>query len=97
MKRHILAASLALLLASSGLVSAQTVPPTVGGTPPVSGQAGGQQGGQHRAEEFQKHKTEILERISKHLAEVQQRQTCVQAASDFQALKACMPERGERR
>jgi hypothetical protein len=34
--------------------------------------------------------------MNAHLADVQQRISCVQAASNHQALRACMPPRGER-
>jgi hypothetical protein len=39
----------------------------------------------------------VLKRLNEHLAEVQQRIACVQAAADHQALRACMPQNAEGR
>jgi hypothetical protein len=75
----------AFLLTSTAAL-AQTAPP-----------AAAPSGQQQHEEKFEEHKAKILERISHHLQEVQQRQACVQAATTHEALKACMPERrGER-
>ena len=52
---------------------------------PSGGQAG--QGG-----ELQAQKAEILKQLSKGLADIQKRQSCVHAASDPQALGACMQQ-----
>jgi hypothetical protein len=43
------------------------------------------------AKEFPARKAKILEHLSEHLAKVQQVQSCVQAANDFAALRACRP------
>jgi hypothetical protein len=59
------------------------------------GAPGGGQAGD--GQQFQERKAEILKRISDRLAEIQQRQSCVQAANNPEALRACMPHRGEGR
>ncbi|MEH1771226.1 MAG: hypothetical protein V7K76_06430 [Nostoc sp.] len=51
---------------------------------------------QGSGQEFQQHKDEILKRISARLSEIEQRQSCVEAANNRQALEACMP-RGQGR
>jgi hypothetical protein len=51
-----------------------------------SGEQAGQGG------ELQAQKAEILKQLSKGLADIQKKQGCVQAASDPQALGACMQQ-----
>jgi hypothetical protein len=46
-----------------------------------------------KEEKFEDRKAKVLEHISKHIAEAQKRQACVEAATNHDALKACMPER----
>lgn len=82
MNRMILCAT--LLLTSLG-AAAQTTPGT-GAPPPPQG---GGQGAQH----FEAAKARHLEHIAKHIAELQQRQACIQAAQNHEALRACMPAR----
>lgn len=45
--------------------------------------------------DFQKRKTRILKHISDRLIKIQQIQSCVQAATNLDALKACRPHRGK--
>jgi hypothetical protein len=52
-------------------------------------------GGGMGEEKFQERKAELLQRLNNHLAEVQQRISCVQAATNHQTMRACMPERRE--
>jgi hypothetical protein len=66
-----------LVLLASGAVSCQGAPS--GG----QGESGG---------EVQAQKAEILRALSKGLADIQKRQSCVQAANDPQALTACMQQ-----
>src|SRR5690349_7393506 len=55
--------------------------------------SGGQVGqGQRQGGELQAQKAEILKQLSKGLADIQKRQSCVQAANDPQALGACMEQ-----
>lgn len=55
----------------------------------VSGQRASPPDGHHNFDQVkQKHLAQLGERISK----LQQAQSCVQAATDFQALRACRPE-----
>lgn len=42
--------------------------------------------------QFQSRKTEILQRLNHRITELQQRQSCVQAATTRQALQACLPK-----
>ena len=49
---------------------------------------------EEREQRFEEHKAEMLRHIDEHLAEVQHRKVCVEAARDHDALRACMPERG---
>ncbi|XGV99652.1 MAG: hypothetical protein ACAF41_12030 [Leptolyngbya sp. BL-A-14] len=51
----------------------------------------GRQGGDPA--QFQTRKAEILKRLSARITELQQRQSCVQAANDRQALMTCMPQK----
>ncbi|MCC7036073.1 MAG: hypothetical protein IT560_02085 [Alphaproteobacteria bacterium] len=53
----------------------------------------GPDGGKGSPEKFQEHKQKILQKIDARIAESQKRRACVAAASDVEALKACMPER----
>ncbi len=46
-----------------------------------------------RAEKFAEHKAERLKHMGERIAAMQKRQACVQAAADFKAMKACMPDR----
>jgi hypothetical protein len=83
-------ALIALLFVSTAAM-AQTPPPTGGNPPPP---VGGGQGGEHGdGQHFQEMKAKILQRIGDHMAEVQKRQACVEAANDGEALRACLPER----
>ena len=43
--------------------------------------------------DFEARKTMILQHISDRLTKIQQIQSCVQAANDFQALRACRPHK----
>lgn len=45
---------------------------------------------------FEEHKAKALQRISTHIAKAQERQACVQAASNPESLKACFPNMGKR-
>jgi hypothetical protein len=83
MKKYLFLAVIAIL-AVPGLALGQSSP---GEQSDGSDQGNGQQ--------FQQRKDEILKRISARLAEIQQRQSCVEAANNRQALQACMP-RGQR-
>ena len=85
---------IAMLLASTAAYADNSVAQP-GGTPPAAGS--GQSGGPEKGERFDQMKARVLERIQKHLAEVQQKQSCVQAATTPEALKACLPHMGERR
>jgi hypothetical protein len=66
-----------MALTVAGVVSCQSAQP--------EGQSGS--GG-----ELQAQKAEILKQLSKGLADIQKRQSCVQAANDPQALDACMQQ-----
>ena len=110
MKRYVVLAALILMFAAPGMAFSQTANPAENnGGPPASGMGGGmgmnRNGGpigggpavMHKRDgkEFQKHKAEILKHISVHLAEIEQRKHCIEAASDGQALRACVPHRGK--
>jgi hypothetical protein len=68
---------IALVLTVAGVASCQSVPP--------EGPSGGDG-------ELQAQKAEILKALGKGLAEIQKRQSCVQAANDPQTLGACMQQ-----
>ena len=100
MKKYMLTTAMVLALAVPGMAWSQSAPGGGGnGAPPPSAGAGagagGSGGGQEREQRFQEHKTEILQRMNEHLNEVQKRIACVQAATNHEALRACMPERRE--
>ncbi len=96
MKKYAFLVAVALLVAP-GAALCQGSP----GMPPNGGNGGmanqnrpnGRQGGD--SAQFQTRKAEILKRISERMSELQQRQSCVQAANDRQALMACMPQQGK--
>ena len=92
MKKYVLMTAMVLALAAPGMAWSQSAPGGGNGAPPSSTGPGG---GQEREQKFQEHKTEILQRMNEHLAEVQKRIACVQAATNHEALRACMPERRE--
>jgi TolA-binding protein len=95
MKKYVLLTAMVLALAVPCMAWSQSAPGGGNGAPPSSSGAGGSGGGQEREQKFQEHKTEILQRMNEHLAEVQKRIACVQAATNHEALRACMPERRE--
>jgi len=90
----------ALLLVSTAAMAqnAPTTPPAA--SPPMAahGATPGApcMGMQHYEERFEERKARILDRLSKRAAEIQGKQSCVQAAANPEALKACFPhmERG---
>ena len=45
---------------------------------------------------FQEHKTKILKHIGDRLTKMQKIQSCVEAANDAQALKACKPHKDKK-
>jgi hypothetical protein len=77
MNRAALLRAMMLVFTIAGVASCQSAPP--------EGQGGS--GG-----ELQAQKTEILKQLNKGLAEIQKKQSCVQAANDPQALGACMQQ-----
>ncbi len=89
MKKYVLLTAVVLSIAAPSLAWSQSNP---GGFPPQGSQGGGHEG---NGQEFQERKANILKRMNEHLAEVQQRIGCVQAANNHEALRACMPERHE--
>lgn len=46
--------------------------------------------------DFQKRKTKILQHITDRLTKIQQIQTCVQAANDIKAMRACKPHKDKK-
>ncbi len=79
---------IACLLTSTAAFAGTTAPQTT--SAPTANSAPGQ-----NAPSFADIKAKALDRIGKHLDEVQKRQACVQAANDKEALKACFPNRGK--
>lgn len=77
MYRSALLRAMILALMVAGLASCQSA------SPEGRGESGG---------ELQAQKAEILKQLSKGLADIQKRQSCVQAANDPQALGACMQQ-----
>jgi hypothetical protein len=77
MNRYVRFRAMMLALVASGVASCQSAP-------------GGGQGG--AGGEFQTQKAEILKQMNKALADIQKKQSCVQAANDPQAVAACMEQ-----
>ena len=75
---------MAALLTSTAAM-AQTRPPAAPGAAPNAA----------REQHFAERKAEVLKRIGDHIAELQKRQACVQAASVPGSIKACFPNGGE--
>jgi hypothetical protein len=75
---------IAMLLASTVAYADNSV--ATPATPP--GQAAGGAGGQGQGERFEERKAKVL-------AKIQERQACVQAATNHEAMKACFPHEGE--
>jgi len=88
MKKYILLTAMVLMLAAPGSAWCQNNP---------SGNSGNAPGAGAQGQDFQARKAEIIQHISAHLAEMQQRLNCVQAATNHEALRACMPQKGEGR
>jgi len=82
MKKTFIAAGLALVLAGPAFAEDAAVPPM----------EKGEKRQEHREMKFDERKAKILEHMSARIAEMQKRQSCVQAAATPEALKACMPE-----
>ena len=99
MKKYLLMTAMAFVLVAPAAAWSQGV----GGTPPTGvlapkGQATQVQGQPQQgqpSQRFEERKAEILGHIAQRLSELQQRQGCVQSAQNHEALRACMPERGE--
>ena len=73
-----------LVVTLAALVSCQdAAPERQSGTGGASGGGGG---------EFQAQKSEILKELNKAIAEIQKRQSCIQAANNAQALGTCMEQ-----
>ena len=85
MKRYIIAIA---LLASGGALAQSTNSPAVPSAPGAQPQQGG---GRH----FEEAKSRHLERIAHRIAELQQVQSCIQAATNHDALRACRPQHHE--
>jgi Spy/CpxP family protein refolding chaperone len=104
MKKYAILTALALVLAVPTVAWSQSVPAP--SSPPANGNwnhngPGGQEGGQQerkeeRKEKFEDRKAEILKRMNQHLEEIAKRKSCVEAATDHEALRACMPQGGVR-
>ncbi|MDE1901384.1 MAG: hypothetical protein KGI37_07055 [Alphaproteobacteria bacterium] len=93
-KRALLVAALLAVMGTSAAL-AQESPDgngAPGGAPPPPAM-GGMNGGMHDGKNFDQRKAEILQHMNEHLADVQKRIACVQAATDHKALRACMPMR----
>jgi hypothetical protein len=56
----------------------------------------GQNGKAQHEQKFGERKAKILQRLEKRAAEIQQKQSCVQAATDHKSLKSCLPNMGKR-
>jgi len=100
MKKYLLVTVMALVLALPGAAWCQGPGDNDGGGPQnEGGPSGGPQGpggpggGRDNPQQFQQRKAEVLKRIGEHQAELQKVQSCVEAANDGQALRACMPRR----
>jgi len=90
MKATLLVTSLVL---ASMTALAQTAPPrpqSASGSPAAPGPQPGQDEGR-----FQEHKQNLLAHIADRIAKMQQVQSCVQAATNREQMKACRPPRPE--
>jgi Spy/CpxP family protein refolding chaperone len=94
----------ALLCASAAAIAVgPTSVATAAGTPPATATGNGGQGGEGDHEQrFEEHKAELERHIAEHIAtikqrltEAEQKQSCIQAASNREALEGCMRDRGE--
>jgi hypothetical protein len=98
MKKYILLAAIGLVFAAPvAWGQSDTGAPPQGSSPPMGNMngTGGMQpmGGQGDGMKFEERKADILKHINQHLAETEQRKSCVEAAQNHDALRACMPER----
>lgn len=88
MKKYVVMAVMVFALALPGSARSENPAPEGNGAPPPGGP---QAHLQMNEQQFQHHKTEILARMNQHLAEIQKRVACVQAAANPQALHGCLP------
>ncbi len=88
MKRALIAVA---LLGSTLALAQNNPPPRPNGQndQPGGNQPGGQ--GQQQPQRFEEVKAKHLEHIARHIAELQKAQSCVQAATNHEALHACRP------
>jgi hypothetical protein len=97
MKNYVVVSVALMLMALPALSMAQTAAPpsSPSGLPATSMAPGGASGAQGQPNgRFEEHKAEVLKRINEHISEATNRKSCVEAATDHEQLKACMPEKG---
>lgn len=88
-----LTALVVLMSATVAKAAEPSAPPAAAAVAP-SAAPKGEGKGDGNGENFAARKEKILERLSKHESEFQKRQSCVQAATDRESLKACFPNKG---
>jgi Flp pilus assembly protein CpaB len=88
--KHILSAAVVIAGLSGAVAMAESSAPA---TAPAAATTPDKE--QKREENFAEHKAKALERLEKRAAAVQEKKTCVQAATTPDALKACFPNRGK--
>jgi len=85
------------LMAVAALISVLLAAPAFAETAPAASPAPEKTQVDHKAERaahFNEHKQKLLKKIGEHIAEMQKRQSCVQASKDTDAMWACFPHDG---
>ncbi len=104
MNKFIFLTAAVAIVAAPGLAFGQS---SMGGSDHSSSDDSGMMGRQHHRRalegssgaggrgdgQFQQHKFMMMKRMNKRLSRMQARQSCVQSASNRQAMAACMPTR----
>jgi hypothetical protein len=86
------------MTAATGMIAALLAAPAYAETTPTAPKAQAEnKPADDKAEQakmFSEHKKVMLEKIAEHIADMQKRQSCVQAANDIEAMRACLKRDG---
>ena len=95
-KKTLIAVTLAVVMSATAALAQTATPaaPALTATAPAASTTGQNDKKARHEEKFDAVKARKLEHLQKHAAEIQQKQSCVQAASDFKSLKECFPNKG---
>jgi hypothetical protein len=96
-KQMLIAMTVAAVMSASAAM-AQTAAPAAPASSPAAAPAAPNDAAKEKQheEKFEDRKAKALEKLAKRAAAIQEKQACVQAATDKDSLQKCFPKRGER-